>query len=210
MPNARPRLDDKTLNLLRSGLRIVALRSLDDPEAAEEAVQEALARGLKAVEEGRLNNPESLGAYFRGIVRHVIADTIRHGKRTVSLEGLPEIPDRNPSSNALQHLISEEQQTAVARVMAELTPQARECLHLSFFDGLPPREVAARLGEPPGRIRKRRSRALKKIREILLDGTGSGGGHEKRPSDTYQKRTGPSEGEGATERARDPGGGDDG
>jgi RNA polymerase sigma-70 factor (ECF subfamily) len=196
-------LDDRTLNLLRSGLRIVALRSLDDPDAADEAVQEALVRGLEALEEGRLSNPENLGAYFRGIIRHVIADTLRQRRRTISLERLPEFPDENPSSNALHRLISEEQITAVARVMAELSPQARECLHLSFFQGLPPREVAARLGEPSSRIRQRRSRALKKIREVLLDGKGAGGGHETGPRDTLLKRAW------TQEESPSPGGGDD-
>jgi len=196
-------LDDRTLNLLRSGLRIVALRSLDDPEAADEAVQEALVRGLEAVKEGRLNNPENVGAYFRGIIRHVIADTLKQRGRTISLERLPEFADENPSSNALHRLISEEQKAAVARVLAALSPPARECLYLSFFQGLPPREVAAHLGEPPSRIRKRRSRALKKIREILVDGTGAGGSHETGPRDTLHKRAW------TQEKSHGPRGGDD-
>ncbi len=188
MPEPQPRLEDKALNLLRSGLRIVALRSLDDPEAADEAVQEAMVRGLEAVEESRLNNPENVGAYFRGVLRHVIADTLRQKTRSISLERLPELPDENPSSNALHRLISEEQKEAVTRILAALSPPDRECLYLSFFQGLPPREVAARLGEPPGRIRKRRSRALKKIRKILLDGRGAGKSHETGPRDTLLKR----------------------
>ncbi|MFH1765229.1 MAG: sigma-70 family RNA polymerase sigma factor [Gemmatimonadota bacterium] len=204
MPNAHQRLDDGTLNLLRSGLRIVALRSLDDPEAAEEAVQEALVRGLVAMEEGRLNNPEALGAYFRGIIRHVIADTLRRRRRTISLELLADLPDENPSSNALHRLVSEEQTAAVAGVMAKLSPQARECLHLIYFQGLHPREVAARLGEPSSRIRKRRSRALQRIRAILLDGKGAGGGHETGPWITILTR------EWATEGPNGPGDGDEG
>ena len=196
MPNAHQRLDDGTLNLLRSGLRILALRSLDDPEAAEEAVQEALVRGLAAMEEGRLNNPEALGAYFRGILRHVIADTLRLRRRTISLERLPDLPDENPSSNALHRLVTEEQKAAVAAVIAKLAPQARECLHLIYFQGLHPREVAARLGEPSSRIRKRSSRALQRIRAILLDGKGTGLGHEMGPGNTRPMREWSTEGPG--------------
>lgn len=194
-------LDDRTLGLLRSGLRIVALRSLGDPEAAEEAAQEALVRGLDALKNDRIENPEKLGAYFRGIVRHVIADRLRESKRTISLERLPEYPAKNPAGNTLERLITEEQRKAVARVIPKLSRQARECLYLSFVEGLPPREIAKKLGEPASRIRKRRSRALQKIREILRDGTGPGGRHETEPKDT--SRTGSQ----ATEGPRGPKGG---
>jgi len=178
MRNAPPSLDGEKLNVLRSGLRIVALRSLGDLDAAEEAAQETLVRGLEALEENRLDHPENPGAYFRGILRHVIADMIRQQKRVVSLETVPEYPDKNPSSNALHCLISEEQKAAVDQVLAELSPRSRECLHLCFFQGLPPREIAVRLGEPATRIRKRRSRALKQIRVLLQQETRTEGGHE--------------------------------
>ncbi|NNM04164.1 MAG: sigma-70 family RNA polymerase sigma factor [Gemmatimonadetes bacterium] len=188
MRNAPPSFDGERLEVLRSGLRIVALRSLGDLEAAEEAAQETLVRGLEALEQGRLENPQNPGAYFRGILRHVIADTIRQQRRTVSLEAVPEIPVSNPSSDALQHLISGEQREAVAHGMAELSPRARECLRLCFFHGLPPREVAVRLGEPASRIRKRRSRALRQMGEILLRTEGPPKGHEITRTDTREAR----------------------
>lgn len=203
MRSAPPRLDRETLDVLRSGLRIVALRSLGDLEAAEEAAQETLVRGLEALEADRLHNPENPGAYFRGILRHVIADTLKHRKRTVSLERLPDYPDPDPSSDALLRLISEEQKAKVVRVLAELSPQARECLRLSFFQGLPPREVALRLGEPSFRIRKRRSRALKQIRKILEQGEDAGRCHES------DARTTEEVGENVNGVARNPGSGDE-
>jgi len=42
------------------GLRLIALRSLSDADAAEEVVQETLARGLDALDNGRLDAPEKL------------------------------------------------------------------------------------------------------------------------------------------------------
>ena len=188
MRDSPPALDGEGLEVLRSGLRIVALRSLGDLEAAEEAAQEALVRGLEAIDKGRLNHPENPGAYFRGILRHVIADTVRRQRRTVSLEKVPETPDLSPSSDALQLLISEEQKVLVDQMMAELSPQARECLRLSFFRGLSPREIALRLGEPAARIRKRRSRALQKIREAIQQGAGSEEGHETERQSTREAR----------------------
>ena len=85
MDDAPQQLDPLFLERLRSGLRFIALRSLSDADAAEEVVQETLARGLKSLRAGRLNDPSRLGAYFRGICHHVIVDTIRNRQRSSSL-----------------------------------------------------------------------------------------------------------------------------
>ena len=71
-PGGKPELE--AVEQLRLGLRIMALRALGDPEAAEEAVQETLVRALEALREGRPRDPEKLGAFVRGIARHVIAE----------------------------------------------------------------------------------------------------------------------------------------
>lgn len=171
MYNAPQQMDQETLDRLRIGLRFIALRSLSDAEAAEEVVQETLARGLEALKNGKLGDPEKLGAYFRGICHHVIVDTIRTRERITSLEVLPEQADGHPSNDALHTLISEEQKARVVRALRELPAASRECLRLSFYEGLKPAEVAIRLGEPGPRVRKRRSRALQQLKAALIDQT---------------------------------------
>ena len=104
MHDALQQLDPAMLERLRSGLRLIALRSLSEADAAEEVVQETLARGLDALDNGRLDDPEKLGAYFRGICHHVIVDTIRARQRTTSLDAVPERPDGNPNGDALHTL----------------------------------------------------------------------------------------------------------
>ena len=184
MADAPQRIDPETLERLRTGLRLIALRSLSDAEAAEEVVQETLARGLEALDNGRLIDPDKLGAYFRGICHHVIVDTIRARQRTTRLDAMPERAYGNPSRDALHTLISEEQKARVVRALMELSPMSRECLRLSFYEGLKPAEVAARLGEPGPRVRKRRSRALQRLREVFFEQTGSIGGHKTEESST--------------------------
>ena len=178
LSDAPQQLDQETLERLRFGLRLIALRSLSDADAADEVVQETLARGLDALDNGRLDAPEKLGAYFRGICHHVVVDTIRARQRTTSLDTLPEVPTGNSSADALQTLISDEQRARVVRALRELSPVSRECLRLSFYEGLKPAEVAARLGEPGPRIRKRRSRALKHLREVFFEQTEDTSGHD--------------------------------
>jgi RNA polymerase sigma factor (sigma-70 family) len=184
---APQQLDPVALERLRFGLRLIALRSLSDAEAAEEVVQETLTRGLEALENGQLDDPHKLGAYFRGICHHVIVDMIRARQRTTSLDTLPEISNGDSSADALQTLISDEQRARVVRALSELSPVSRECLRLSFYEGLKPAEVAARLGEPGPRIRKRRSRALQHLREVFFEQTENTGSHDNESSSTHGK-----------------------
>ena len=92
MTSATSELGPDELERLRAGLEILALRSLRDREAAEEAAQETLTRAVEAAKQGRIKNPEKLGVFVRGIARHVIADMIRARKHTTGLEALGGTP----------------------------------------------------------------------------------------------------------------------
>ena len=172
-------LDERDAALLADGVRIIALRSLGDPDAAREVAQETIARTLRAVSNGQLRDPRALGGFVRGIARHVIADEIRRRHRTVSLE--PELADPAGDADPLDALVHAEQAAAVRRAMRQLSPGDRRIIHLSFVDGLTPAAVAERLHEPAGRIRKRKSRALERLRAALLT---TAAGHEVPASPT--------------------------
>jgi len=118
------------------------------------------------VREGRVRDPTRLGAYFRGILHNVICDELRKRGTTTGLAGRSE-PVAHPG-DALSALVTREQAERVRRALATLNDAARECIRLSFYEGLKPREIAARLGEPPARIRKRHSRALQRLREAYF------------------------------------------
>lgn len=164
----------------------MALRALNDPDAAEEVAQESLARGLEALEAGQFRDEGSVGAYFRGICRHVIVDRIRREGRLTSLDALPEQPDQTAFPDALHALISRERKEQVLRALSELPPQSLECLRLSFYEGLKPAEIARRLGEPGPRVRKRHQRALDKLREVFFAQTPAAG-HDTRAAPTYSQ-----------------------
>jgi RNA polymerase sigma-70 factor (ECF subfamily) len=149
----------------------MARRALNDAARAEDAVQETLARALKALRENRLREPEKLGAFVAAIARHVIADFHRESARTVPLRSMPETasaPDRDP----LESLISESERADVRRALAALGSGDRDILRLSYFQGLTPAQIAERLGEPAARIRKRKSRALARLRRAFLERRG--------------------------------------
>ena len=167
-PEGEPGLE--VLERLRLGLQIMALRALRDPDAAEEAVQETLVRALEALRDGRPSNPEKLGAFVRGIARHVIADTHRARQSSARQQPLSDGGPATSGDDPLTTLITAEERDRVRQALSELSAGDREILHLSFFEGLTPVEIAERLGEPPLRIRKRKSRALNRVRRALLRG----------------------------------------
>lgn len=170
-PDTEPK--PETLEQLRLGLQIMALHALGDAEAAEEAVQETLVRALEALRNGRPRNPEKLGAFVRGIARHVIADAHHARQRTVPLDSMPGTERVTSTDNPLSALIADEERNRVRRALAQLSAADHDILHLSFFDGLTPVEIAERLGEPALRIRKRKSRALRRLRQTFSRGAGT-------------------------------------
>ena len=185
MPGATSELGPEGLERLRARLQVIALRALGDPEAAEEAAQETLTRAVEALRQGRPREGgegEHLGAFVRGIARHVIADMLRARQRTIGLEAVTEAAGAAPG-DALSVLISAEEQDRVRRALTQLSAGDQAILHLSFFEGLTPAEIAERLDEPAPRIWKRKSRALERLRRALLGKTGTG--QEPGSSTTY-------------------------
>lgn len=165
-------LRPEELEQLRAGLRAMALRALGDPDVADEVAQETLARTVEALREGRVWEGASLGTFARGIARHVIADVFRRRDRIRGLDALPEAAERPPSSDALSLLISAQERERLLQALRQLSAGDREILQLSYFEGLTPADIAERLDEPPVRIRKRKSRALDRLRRAFLDTTG--------------------------------------
>lgn len=184
VPPAEPQ--PEALERLRLGLQIMALRALGDPDAAEEVVQETLVRAWEAMRAGRPDDPEKLGAFVRGIARHVIADTHRTRRRSPSLEAVHPEALGSDRDNPLAALISAEERASVRLALSRLSAGDREILRLSFFEGLTPVAIAERLGEPALRIRKRKSRALGRLRRAFPRRQ-TANGHESAPSPTDEQ-----------------------
>ncbi|MBI3983018.1 MAG: sigma-70 family RNA polymerase sigma factor [Gemmatimonadetes bacterium] len=171
------------LEVLRSGVRLLALRSLGDLELAEEAAQETLARAVTALHSGQLRERAQLGAFVRGIARHVIADLHRSRSHHPTEQTAEAADPPSPEPDALHALVSAEEVRRVHQALARLSARDREIVRLSFFEGLTPGEVAERTGLPVGRIRKRKSRALERLRQAFHN-RGSHTGHDSPPAPT--------------------------
>jgi RNA polymerase sigma factor (sigma-70 family) len=197
-PEVSGPLGAETLATLRAGLRLMALRALGDADAAEEAAQETLGRALAALADGRAPEIHNLGAFVHGIARHVIADVRRARWRLVGADALANQPDPASTEDALGRAVAAEERERVRAALRRLSSGDREILHLSFYEGLTPAEVADRLGEPPLRVRKRKSRALERLRRVFL---GAAPGHDAMASPT---NSGEQDGAPAAKRGEQP------
>jgi RNA polymerase sigma factor (sigma-70 family) len=159
------------LERLRGGLQIIALRALGDPDAAEEAVQETIARAVAALADGRLDDPAKFPAYVAGIARHVCAHIVRDRKPTVPIHDAAESPGHpqlQTKHDPLEALISADENERLTLAFRTLSNDDQSLLRLCFHEGRSSAELAESLGEPHDRVRKRKSRALDRLRRAFL------------------------------------------
>ena len=154
----------ETLEHLRPGLELLALRTLGSADASREAVQETLARAVVALANGQPSDPAKLPAFVAGIARHVVVDIVRAQRRIVSLDSLPLTEHPAPAVDALSALVSTEERARVCAALGSLSATDRALLRDCYVEGLSPTEIAARSREPAERVRKRKSRALDRLR----------------------------------------------
>ncbi len=156
-------LSEHDLARLSAGLEIVALRILGDRDQAQDAAQETLARLMAALETKGIPEAYTLASYAFGTLKHVIAGELRSRKRTFRLaEWL-----RSAITSPLEQLVDTERAVTVAQALGQLDPADRELLQRCYYHSERVVDIAARTGEPAERIRKRKSRALEKLRAVL-------------------------------------------
>ena len=160
-----PTFPDGTLSTLRDGLVIIAMHRLHLDDLAQEAAQETVARVLAAVQEGRLTGATPLGPYAYGVLRHVIIDMQRGEAREQPWPPLLDVI--SSTSDALEQLVSREVAVRVRRALKALPSTDRLLLQRCFLQGLRISEIARQTGEPEGRLRQRKLRALARLRALL-------------------------------------------
>lgn len=127
-----------------------ALAILGDPHEAEDAVQDAFVRYL----ERRPENLENPGAWLMRVLVNGCKSRLRLAWRQVG--PLPEtLAAPGPEEREeLEELFS-------------LPPEDRAVIHLYYYEGWSTNEIAQMLGQRPGSVRSRLSRARGKLRKLL-------------------------------------------
>ena len=131
--------------------------------------QETLVRTLQALRDKRRKAPEHLGAFVRGVARHVISDMWAARRCAQPLEALPGGECRAAREDPLCALVTQEEREHVRRALQRLLPSDRYILHLSFFEGLTHSEICQQLELPLGTVKSRLRLAFAKLRKAMGD-----------------------------------------
>jgi RNA polymerase sigma-70 factor (ECF subfamily) len=145
----------------------VALRLVGDRGAAEDVVHDAYVAVWQKIDRFDVARG-NLRSWLLTIVRNRAIDRIRRDRPAADVDELDALSllrtGPNPTGDeALARL----DRTAVRSAMAELPPEQREAIELAYFEGLTYREVATRVGIPPGTASGRLRLGLAKLREAL-------------------------------------------
>lgn len=150
----------------RDFVRAVAGRLLDDPHLVDDVEQETWATAL-----GRPpRSPGALAAWLGQVARRLAFRALRSRERRVRRERAAS-PPRPPTTPDELAQALETQQRLVEAVL-RLDRPYREVVLLRFYEGLAPRETAARLKVPVDTVRTRTRRALDLLRADLERGPG--------------------------------------
>jgi len=148
--------DAETLLRHASGIRALLRGLLSDDAQIDDVLQDtwvaALAKGPRP--------GVPLGPWLRRVARNFALKLRRGDARRAARERAASRPDGTPEARF-------DLQRAVVDELARLGEPYRATLILRFFEGLSPKEIAERRGEPPGTVRSHLKRGLDRIRERL-------------------------------------------
>ena len=133
---------------------------LRDPQAAEDAVQEAFAR-VYALRNG-LREECSFSAYLFTIVRRICIDEMRKQKRFPELPGT--LPDPPVDSAEAEYLRNWERLNRI-RLLAELDETDRKLLLAFSLEGKPTRQIAGEMNLSDVQVRVRLHRIRRKLKK---------------------------------------------
>jgi RNA polymerase sigma factor (sigma-70 family) len=144
-------------------VRAYALAGTGETRIADEITQETLIAVLCSLRDGRVQQPSQLPSFVLGTTRNLVNDHLRARAR----EKLgPLEPGQEPSRPAREHE-SFERIHAARQAIARLEPHERAVLMLSLVEDLGPEQIGRRLGLSADAVRQRKSRALRRLSEML-------------------------------------------
>ncbi|HJZ96788.1 MAG TPA: sigma-70 family RNA polymerase sigma factor [Candidatus Solibacter sp.] len=155
--------EEELVRLFQHRVRAFALANGAGEGQSEELVQETLWGVISALRQGRVQQPEQLAAFVWGTARNLLNDRIRLRAR----DKITSLPPEAEFASPVREQEEFERQHAARQAIATLEARERAVLMLSLVEGLTNDEIAKRLGILPDAVRQRKSRALKKLSELL-------------------------------------------
>jgi len=138
----------------------VASHLLNDPDDAEDAVQEAFVRAYRHL--GSYRERDRFGAWLLRIVVNQCRSRASYDRRWTSFDSAnePRIEHRS---------IDDEQRAELAHAMMQLAPEQREAITLRFAEELSFAEMASVTGVGISALKMRVQRACTRLRTLLSE-----------------------------------------
>lgn len=150
-------------------VRGLARQLVFDAELAKDVEQDVLLAAL----ENAPRDPGSLKAWLAAVLRHLASKAFRARERRAARESARAVQSVPTPAEILAR--EDLRRALVERVLA-LDAPVRDVLILRYFEDLPPREVARKLGIPVETVRTRAKRGVEQIRAHLEREPGQRGG----------------------------------
>jgi RNA polymerase sigma factor (sigma-70 family) len=149
-----------------------AFRFLRNSEAAEDAVQEVFVKMLKHA--NQFHGDAKLSTWLFSITANWCRDYLRKAdnKTKESDEVLVTLPSSSESPE--RSLERRQNETMVRRALQQLTPEQREAILLSRYQGLSYAEIAQISGCSEGAVKTRVFRAMETLKKTLAGSAGGG------------------------------------
>ncbi|HEX5052842.1 MAG TPA: sigma-70 family RNA polymerase sigma factor [Planctomycetota bacterium] len=151
--------DLRTLLAEEPFVRALAHSLLNDE--ADDVVQQTFLRAL----EHRPNVPVQPRRWLARVVRNLVTDRLRRRGRRDVRERAAAVTDRVPSPAELVEV--EESRRTLVEAVNRLPQQLRTVVLLRYYEGLPPRRIAAALGLPVATVSEHLRVALRQLRARL-------------------------------------------
>lgn len=133
----------------------------DAADAAQEAFLRAY-RGLRGFKTGRQLRP-----WLLRIAVNQALNSLRAKRRRASVTERLTVVGRPPGPDMDEIVIGRERARALWSALESLGERERTVLYLRYFIQMPEGELAEYLGCPPGTVKSRVHRALRKLREVI-------------------------------------------
>lgn len=156
--------EEELVRLYHDRIRLMAYLRTRDREAARDLAQETMLAVIRNLRNGRLLDPDKLPNYVSGTARNLINNYLRVRRRRPE-DGPPS--EDLPAPDSEPEVEQSERRFLARRALARLRPEDRLILLWTLVDGLEPAQIAERLGVSPEVVRKRKSRAVERAREML-------------------------------------------
>lgn len=144
----------------------LARRITNNPELAEEALQEAFVDVWRKA--GRFD-PQRGGVrqWVLTLVHHKAVDAVRRERSAARVSEMQNAPMPAPSDDPETYGWMADRRERIRKAMDELSPIQREALELAYFGGLTYRQVAEHLEIPEGTAKSRLRDGLITLRGIM-------------------------------------------